>query len=147
MNFGSSQISTEVQSEISADPQCVTGFWDYGGRILMAGEGTDSEKTENVPSDVVDILEASSEQELHAIIDYAQQLLRNRQEPTPTLEARPGEELVQVHDHDGYTVAIVRRTGEDTDSGPFAYLVRDEVEPATGNQAFHWHYLGRIIEE
>lgn len=106
------------------------------------------EPPEDVPGEVVDALEECDNRQLREIIHYAQQLLQEHPPLTEAIEAREGEELVRVEDHDAYTSVVVERpdeTGEER--GPFAYRVKWEPNVDEEGGKYRWYYLGRVSDE
>ena len=109
----------------------------------MASSQTDP--PENVPEELIAVLQNSADSQLREIIDYAQQLLREHPPITDAVESRHGEELVRVEDHGAYTIAIVVRPDEPGEARePFAYRV--EWEPTIDDEGgrYEWHYLGKV---
>lgn len=108
----------------------------------------DTDSPDGIPADVAEFLEGSSDRQLRAAIQYAQQLLDEHPPLMDAIEARPGETLVRVEEHDVYTTDIVERPDEIGEAcGPFAYRV--EWAPAIdGGEGEHrWHYLGTVHGE
>jgi hypothetical protein len=112
----------------------------------MTLSGTDH--PENCPAELIAALEDSSDRELREIIEYAQQLLRDRSSITDAIESRHGEELVRVEDHGAYTIIVVERPDETGEArGPFAYRVRWEPHIDDEGGRYRWHYLGKVYED
>ena len=100
---------------------------------------------ENVPEELVAVIEDSTDSQLREIINYAQQLLREHPSITDAIESRPGEELVRIEDYGAYTIVVVDRPAETGEArGPFAYRVRWEPHVDDGEGRYKWHYLGRV---
>ena len=111
--------------------------------------GSDPTPPDDLPDDLVQLLTESSDQQLRAIVDFAQELLSHRT-PTTTdeLEAREGEEIVQVDDDDGYKRVVVRRPeASGASEGPFSYRVRWVPEIKGEGGHYEWEYLGQVNEE
>lgn len=93
-------------------------------------------------------LEQLDKWELRAVVDHAQELLRQSH---PQIEERisvaEGEELVRKVDHDGYVEVVKAEpcgTGcPDCPHGPYLYHVSEEVD-MDGEPRLHWTYLGRV---
>lgn len=108
---------------------------------------SDIDPPEDIPTEVLQILDESDDGQLREIIHYAQQLLREHPPLTEAVEAREGEELVHIDDHGGYTTVIVERPDETGEArGPFAYRVQWEPEIDGDGGQYRWHYLGRVVE-
>jgi hypothetical protein len=100
---------------------------------------------EDVPKSVVRELETSSDPQLREIIHFAQRLLQESLSLTEAIEAREGEKLLRINDHEGYKHVIVERPEASGEArGPFAYLVRWEPEIDGDGGKYRWHYLGRV---
>lgn len=111
----------------------------------MTESEEESDISDELPELIISELEQSSDGQLHAIIDYAQKLLQERNVPTTAIEAREGEEIVRKDDHGAYTIVIVKQpdaTG--ANRGPFAYRVKYEPDIDDGEGRFRWQYLGQV---
>lgn len=106
---------------------------------------SDVDRPENIPAAVAEAIEDSDDSQLRAIVRYAQQHLRDHPSLSEEIDAREGEELVRIEDHEGYRLVVVKRPGETGDErGPFAYRVTWEPPLAEGEGTYRWHYLGRV---
>ena len=103
-----------------------------------------SDQDVTLPDIIVDELEQCSDQQLQAIIQYAQRCLRERHNPTQEIEPRhETEEIVSMEEKEGYTLVIV----EETESNRrIAYHV--VYEPSTDGEEgeYHWRYLGPVSQ-
>jgi len=100
---------------------------------------------QNIPEEISSTLRTSSDDQLREIIHFAQQLLRDQPPLTDAVEARAGEELVRVADHEAYTIAVVERPDESGEArGSFAYRVKWEPNIDTLGGKYKWHYLGQV---
>lgn len=101
---------------------------------------------EDIPEETVTALEESSDGQLREIIHYAQQLLQEHPPLTDAIEAREGEELVRMEEHDDYTLVIVERTDSNDGTGSLvAYRVRWEPDLDGEEEGkYRWHYLGKV---
>jgi hypothetical protein len=100
---------------------------------------------DGLPDSIVTTLTESSDGQLREIIHYAQSLLASHPPITEAIEERQAEELLQVKEQDGYTIAIVERPDETgADRGPFAYMVKWQPSIEGEKGGYHWHYLGRV---
>lgn len=104
-----------------------------------------SDSDEDFATLTIGELDGCSDEQLQAVIDRAQSILHDRHDPTEALEARPGEEILETHDHGAYTIVIVERTEAD-DPGPFMYRVQYEPEIDGDEGRFRWHFLGRFVD-
>ncbi|WP_267164359.1 hypothetical protein [Halovenus salina] len=100
---------------------------------------------DDLPEDITEMLEASSDSQLRDIIHYAQRLPGEHPPLTDAIEPREGEEILRIDDHDVYTSVIVERPDETGSArGPFAYRVKWEPEIEGDGGHYWWHYLGRV---
>lgn len=107
---------------------------------------TDTDPPEPIPEDISEALEASSDEQLRAIIQYAQQRIRDTPSRTETIEPRAGEEIVRTEDHGAYTFVVVERP-DSPDEGQVAYHVRWVPSIEGDGGSYRWQYLGRIGDE
>lgn len=114
-------------------------------------ESTDSSasSTSGLPDDLVARLSRLDDSELRAVISYARSLLP----PLPTvedlLEERPGEEILEISEGDGYTKVVKTKSCtegcEECPHGPYLYHVRVEPNLAEDDSpSLHWEFLGPI---
>ena len=112
----------------------------------MASSQTDP--PDDVPAELITVLQTSADTQLREIINYAQQLLHEHLPITDAVESRHGEELVRVEDHGAYTIAIVVLADEpDEARGPFAYRVKWEPDIEAEGGRYKWHYLGKVHDD
>jgi len=112
----------------------------------MASSQTDP--PEDVPEELIAVLQNSADSQLREIINYAQQLLSEHPPITDAVESRHGEELVRVKDHGVYTIAIVVRLDEPGEArGLFAYRVKWEPNIEDEGGRYKWHYLGKVHDD
>ena len=112
----------------------------------MASSQTDP--PEDVPEELIAVLQNSADSQLRETINYARQLLSEHPPITDAVESRHGEELVRVTDHGVYTIAIVVCPDEpDEARGPFAYRVKWEPGIDDGEGRYKWHYLGKVSDD
>lgn len=107
----------------------------------------DSEPPSDLPADLADRLGALSEDQLRTVIDYCQEQLTDTHAGALDVEARPGEEIVSVTEHEGYT-AVVKRIPcaagcDDCPHGPYLFHVTREPGP-DGESSQKWRYLGPV---
>lgn len=102
-----------------------------------------------LPDALADRLAGLSESELRAVVSYAKSLLPPPPSVEELLETQPGEEILGVEDHDGYTKVVKRQPCaqgcDECPHGPYLYHVRVEKNP-TGDDSspLHWEFLGRV---
>ena len=114
----------------------------------MASSQTDP--PEDVPEELIAVLQNSGDSQLRETINYAQQVLREHPPPpiTDAVESRHGEELVRVEVHGAYTIAIVVRPDEPRKArGPFTYGVKWEPNIDDEEGRYKWHYLGKVHDD
>lgn len=102
-----------------------------------------------LPDALRDQLAELSESELRAVISYAKSLLPSPPSVEELLEERPGEEILEVEDQDGYTTVIKRQPCahgcEECPHGPYLYHVRVEKKPENSDApSLDWKFLGRV---
>lgn len=103
---------------------------------------------DDLPPEIVEALEGSTDEQLREIIHYAQQLVREHRPLTDDIEPREGEEILEVVEHGSYTTVVVERPEESGEArGPFAYRVEWEPGFEDAEGQFRWHYLGKVDRE
>lgn len=89
--------------------------------------------------------------ELRAVIQYAQSLLPSRPAPADMIEERPGEEILEITEHEGVTTVIKEQPCvegcDDCPHGPYLYRVRAEIHPEDDEPTLHWDFLGRVSSD
>ncbi|QZP39252.1 hypothetical protein [Halobaculum magnesiiphilum] len=102
------------------------------------------------PDDLAALLQQLSEHDLRETIIYAQELLQANNVPTEQIEPAPGEEIVEMTEHPGYTEVVKRQPcGQDCPDcphGPYVYHVTRERHP-DGTERFHWVFIGQQVSE
>lgn len=105
----------------------------------------------NLPDDLVSALDALELAELRAVIEYAGSLLPTEPAPAELIEAGPGEELLEIREHDAFTTVVKEQPCvdgcEDCPHGPYLYRVRAERHPGHDEPTLHWSFLGRVTPE
>lgn len=100
----------------------------------------------DLPGDVAATLQEMDIHDLRETIIYAQELLHTHNAPLLQIEPFPGEEIVEITEHPGYTEVVKRQPCgndcEDCPHGPYAYHVTRERHP-DGKEELHWVLLGR----
>lgn len=103
----------------------------------------------DLPDDLVERLSRLDESELREVISYADSLLPRPPTVADLLEERPGEEILEVAERDGYTrVVKTQPCAEGCDEcphGPYLYHVRVQPSPNDGESpSLHWEFLGLV---
>jgi hypothetical protein len=107
----------------------------------------DTDPPADVPDEVVTALDESSDEQLRAVVHYAQRLLRKEPTESDEIEPREGEEIVRTEDHGAYTYVVVEHPDETGEArGPFAYRVKWEPDMNDSGK-YRWHYLGRAEDD
>ena len=78
---------------------------------------------------------------------YAQERLQFQEEPGPLVEPAPGEDIIRVTEHEGYT-EVVKKIPSDDDHddsphGPYLYHVRERSTPE-GDSKLFWTLIGEV---
>lgn len=85
--------------------------------------------------------------ELHKAIIYAQELLNFRDEDPSPFEPNPGDDILRVTEHEGYTEVVKEvYCGEDCRDcphGPYLYHVTQERHP-DGTETPYWRFIGEV---
>ncbi|UPV76872.1 hypothetical protein M0R89_20610 (plasmid) [Halorussus limi] len=105
----------------------------------------------DLPEDLADRLPQLNESELRAVVSHARSLLPEPPTVEDLLEAKSGEELLEVDEKEGYTmVAKKQPCAEGCDEcphGPYLYHVRVENHPERGKEpSLHWEFIGPVSE-
>jgi hypothetical protein len=96
----------------------------------------------NLPKIIVNELERCSDQQLEAIIQSAQQRLKERHGPTTEIAPHnDNETIIFQEEKDDYTLVIIEQTMSGTQT---AYHVTHAFDPDSGERAYHWRYLGPV---
>lgn len=102
---------------------------------------------EGLPKEVVSDLNELSAEDLRKTIVHAQELRRFHEEPDPLVEPNPGEDILRVTEHDGYTEVVKPvPCGEDCRDcphGPYLYHVKQEPR-LDGEEKPHWVFIGEV---
>ena len=115
---------------------------------------TDSSNAPTPPEGLPDRLAAElpelTPEELRTTIIHAQELLQFHEETGPPIEPEPGEDILRVTEHDGYTEVVKQYSCaegcDDCPHGPYLYHVREETRPEGGTK-FHWTFMGKVISD
>jgi hypothetical protein len=105
---------------------------------------------EGLPDTVVAELTELSSESLRNTIVHARELLQHREKHTLEIEPHPGEDILRVHEHEGYTEVLkMVPCGEGCDDcphGPYLYHVKEESRPEGGTHT-HWTFIGEVTVE
>ncbi|WP_321112276.1 hypothetical protein [Halorussus salinisoli] len=102
-----------------------------------------------LPDDFGERLSQLDESELRAVISYAKSLLPRPPTVEDLLAERPGEEILEVEERDGYTKVVKRQSCAqgcaECPHGPYLYHVRVENHPEdTKGPSLHWEFIGLV---
>lgn len=104
-----------------------------------------------LPDELAPKLAALDPTELRAVIAYAHSLLPTEPASADLIDEQPGEEILEINEHEGYTTVIkVQPCVEGCDDcphGPYLYRVRAEIHPEEEEPTLHWSFLGRVTPE
>ncbi|WP_076610425.1 hypothetical protein [Natronorubrum thiooxidans] len=102
---------------------------------------------EGLPDQLVLELHQLNAQELRKTIIHAQELLSFQNESPSPVEPNPGDDILQVTEHDGYTEVVKRvfcsEGCDDCPHGPYHYYVTQEHHP-NGTEKPYWRFIGKI---
>ncbi|WP_149783115.1 hypothetical protein [Halorubrum aquaticum] len=102
---------------------------------------------EGLPDRLVAELEDLSPEDLRKTIVHARELLRFHEERDLPIEPEPGEDVVRITEHEGYTEVVKRLPCEDgcddCPHGPYVYHVTEEPQP-DGETKVHWSFIGEV---
>jgi|AntDeeMinimDraft_4_1070355.scaffolds.fasta_scaffold00133_24 hypothetical protein len=105
---------------------------------------------DGLSDDIVSDLNHLSPEELRKTIIHAQELLHVREERDPIVEPAPGEDIVSVTEHEGYTEVVKREPcGEDCADcphGPYLYHVKEQKTPDGGTRTL-WTLIGEVYPD
>ena len=115
----------------------------------MADESERPTPPEGLPEEIVSDLNRLTAEELHKTIVHAQELLQSASTHRSPVEPKPGDDVVRVTEHEGYTEVVKWvRCGEDCGDcphGPYLYHVTEEPQPEGGEKQ-HWTFIGEVNE-
>lgn len=102
---------------------------------------------EGLPDRLVSDLDQLNDDQLRKTIIHAQELLQFHEETSSPIEPGPGEDIVRITEHDGYTEVVKRvpcaEGCSDCPHGPYLYHVRQERH-SDGEETPHWTFLGTV---
>lgn len=103
----------------------------------------------DLPDDLEERLSRLDDAELRAVVSYVTSLLPAPPTVAERLEERPGEEILEVEERDGYTNVVKRQPCaqgcEECPHGPYLYHVRAERYPDDrDSESLHWEFLGPV---
>lgn len=116
----------------------------------MTGSSDKPTPPEGVPDYFATELPQLTPEELRNTIIYAQELLNAVEEKEFPVEPGPGENILRVTEHDGYT-EVVKQTPcdegcDDCPHGPYLYHVKEEARPEGGTQR-RWAFFGKVYPD
>ena len=98
---------------------------------------SDSSPPENISEELIAVLRSSNNPQLRESVNYAQQFLHDHPPIADAVESRHGKKFVRVDDHGGYTIAIVERPDETSETRrPYAYRIK--LEPYINDEGGRW---------
>lgn len=113
----------------------------------MADSSAGPTPPEKLPEDIAAELARLSGEGLRNAIIHAQELLRSRDETSSPVDPDPGEDVLRLTEHDGYTEVVTRVTCadscDDCPHGPYLYHVTEEPRPEGGTHE-HWSFVGQV---
>lgn len=102
---------------------------------------------EGLPESLIADLDQLDPEQLRKTIIYVRELLQASDEADSPIEPTPGEDIIRVTEHDGYTEVVKQvRCADgcsDCPHGPYLYHVTEEPRPEGGTHT-HWSLLGRV---
>ena len=100
---------------------------------------------EGLPDHLISDLAELRPDELRKAIIHAQELLQFHKETEFPIEPEPGDDILRVTEHDGYTEVVKQvychEGCDDCPHGPFLYHVTEEPDPDGGTRT-HWSFIG-----
>jgi hypothetical protein len=116
----------------------------------MTGADDGPTPPEGLPDELVSSLRALDAEDLRKTIIHARELLNAEKESAPTVESKPGEDILEVTHHQGYTEVVKRvPCGEECSEcphGPYLYHVTEERLP-DGDTELYWKFLGEVDDD
>ena len=114
------------------------------------GDATDGPTPpDGLPDRLVADLQELTDEELRMAIIHAQELLQSHGKRPTGIEPGPGEDIVRVKEHEGYTEVVKTTTCvegcDDCPHGPYLYHVEEEPRPEGGTKT-HWKFMGKVNE-
>ncbi|GAA0235788.1 hypothetical protein GCM10009000_059050 [Halobacterium noricense] len=110
--------------------------------------GVNSSSDISIPESIANELTTLDDESLRDVINYAQSLLAERLPQTSQITEEPGEEIISIWEHDGYTLVTKKHSCvagcDDCPHGPYLYRVRAEQSFVNGERTLHWSFLGRV---
>ncbi|WP_247730828.1 hypothetical protein [Halovivax limisalsi] len=113
----------------------------------MSTDPAEPTPPEGLPEEIATALHQLRAEELRKTIIHAQELLNYDDENPSPVEPNPGDDILRIIEHDGYTevVKYVTETvnGKQHRMGPFHYHVTEERHP-DGSRKPYWKFIGEI---
>jgi hypothetical protein len=105
---------------------------------------------EGLPDAVVAELENLSSENLRNTIILARELLQSREDHAPEIQPHPGEDILRVSKHDGYTEVVkmvpCSEGCAECPHGPYLYHVKEEPRPESPSHT-HWTFIGEVATD
>lgn len=105
----------------------------------------------DLPDELASALVELDALELRAVVEYAQSLLPTNPAPADLIEARPGENVLEVNEREVFTTVVKEQPCvegcDDCPHGPYLYRVRTEIHPEADDPTLHWDFLGRVTSD
>lgn len=102
---------------------------------------------EGLPEQIASDMSQLTAEELRKTIIHAQEILQSRGEEISPVEPNPGDDIVRVTEHEGYTEVVKwANCTDDCGScphGPYLYHVTEEPRPEGGEKP-HWTFMGEV---
>lgn len=114
----------------------------------MARDRAEPTPPEGLPDEVASDLHRMDSEELRKAIIHAQELLNfNEENPSP-VEPKPGDDILRIIEHEGYTEVVKyvygNEDGETVRYGPYHYHVYEARYP-DGSIKPYWRFLGETV--
>ena len=116
----------------------------------MTNSSADPTPPDGLSDDIVSDLNQLKPEELRKAIIHAQELLHVREQRDPLVEPAPGEDIISVTEHEGYTEVVKKEPCyEDCDDcphGPYLYHVKEQETPYGESRTF-WTLIGEVYTD
>lgn len=102
---------------------------------------------EGLPDKLVADLNELTDEQLRKTIIHAKELLQSHEERDSPVEPKPGDNIIRVTKHEGYTEVVKEFSCAEgcraCPHGPYLYHVTEEPLPDGGTRT-HWSFIGRV---
>ena len=100
-----------------------------------------------LPDELVSDLDQLNGEELRKTIIHAQELLNFQDEVPSSVEPEPGEDIIRITEHDGYTEVVKQvfcsEGCSECPHGPYLYYVTEERH-IDGTEEPYWRFIGDV---